>query len=394
MSVITLCNWGYRQLARNLNMSLRRIGEAPATIYVPDKITLAYLEARGEPCILLADSHTPRTAGVFMDADFIRIVQFKLRVLGAALAGAAGPIFFVDPDVVFLNPYSEALAKIPLDADFTAQLNPNGTICMGVVIIRPGAKTRSIFPVDPDPAVDNDETYANRMIAEVGCAVRSLDGDLWVVGANAFRPSCICHHFNFRYGMETKISDMRDAGCWFADYEPTVFSDNWFTQAEDLSAIEGLIKKHGVQSVLEIGINRGETAKKLLDACPGIKRYTGIDITGDATQNMPPHQREQRKRAGSMVADVARSDRRLDVFVSPNGSKDFKTTYTYDLVFIDGNHAYDWVKHDTELARRLNARVIAWHDYGTEPGVTRAVGEVGRNVTVVQNTRLAYEIRK
>ena len=215
--MITLCNWGYRQLARNLNMSLRRVGEPPATVYIPDKLTMAYLEARGEPCVLLSDPHAPHVAGDFMDADFKRIVQFKLRVLGSALESEREPVFFVNPDVVFLNPYSEALSKIPLDSDFMAQLNPDKTICMGVVIIKPSSKTRAIFRVDPDPKIDNDETHANRMISDSGYTVRGLDKDQWVVGADAFDKSCICYHFNFRVGLEKKISDMRTAKCWFAD---------------------------------------------------------------------------------------------------------------------------------------------------------------------------------
>jgi hypothetical protein len=63
-----------------------------------------------------------------------------------------------------------------------------------------------------------------------------------------------------------------------------------------------------------------------------------------------------------------------------------------DLVFIDGNHDYEWVKHDTDLALRLGAKIIVWHDYGTEPGVTRAVDELGEGVVRVLGTRIAFKI--
>jgi hypothetical protein len=49
-----------------------------------------------------------------------------------------------------------------------------------------------------------------------------------------------------------------------------------------------------------------------------------------------------------------------------------------DLVFVDGSHAYDYVRKDTETALRLCARpgVILWHDYGVWEGVTRGLEEI------------------
>lgn len=175
-----------------------------------------------------------------------------------------------------------------------------------------------------------------------------------------------------------------------ADHQHSKFDGNWFVDGAEISILEGLIKKHDVRSVLEIGINRGETAKKLLDACPGIERYMGVEITKDSVLSMNPHQQGERERAGENVADVASDDKRLSTFVSKNGSRDFQSVVKYDLVFIDGNHAYEWVKHDTELAKRLDARVVVWHDYGTESGVTRVVDEVGSGVVRVLRTRVAY----
>jgi hypothetical protein len=48
------------------------------------------------------------------------------------------------------------------------------------------------------------------------------------------------------------------------------------------------------------------------------------------------------------------------------------------LVFVDGSHAYDYVKKDSETAIRLvaNGAIVLWHDYGRWEGVTRALDEL------------------
>jgi predicted O-methyltransferase YrrM len=47
------------------------------------------------------------------------------------------------------------------------------------------------------------------------------------------------------------------------------------------------------------------------------------------------------------------------------------------LVFVDGSHAYEYVRKDSETAMRLVAKggVVLWHDYGRWEGVTRALEE-------------------
>ena len=48
------------------------------------------------------------------------------------------------------------------------------------------------------------------------------------------------------------------------------------------------------------------------------------------------------------------------------------------LVFVDGSHAYDYVRKDSETASRLvrSRGVVLWHDYGVWPGVTQAIEEL------------------
>jgi hypothetical protein len=48
------------------------------------------------------------------------------------------------------------------------------------------------------------------------------------------------------------------------------------------------------------------------------------------------------------------------------------------LVFVDGSHAYQYARKDSETAFRLVQRhgLVIWHDYGVWPGVTRALEEL------------------
>ena len=52
-----------------------------------------------------------------------------------------------------------------------------------------------------------------------------------------------------------------------------------------------------------------------------------------------------------------------------------------DLIFIDGSHAYEYVKNDSEKAMHMLAQngIIIWHDYGVWNGVTRYLNEIFRN---------------
>jgi hypothetical protein len=48
------------------------------------------------------------------------------------------------------------------------------------------------------------------------------------------------------------------------------------------------------------------------------------------------------------------------------------------LVFVDGSHAYEYVRQDSETAMRLVAKggMVLWHDYGRWEGVSRALDEL------------------
>ena len=47
-------------------------------------------------------------------------------------------------------------------------------------------------------------------------------------------------------------------------------------------------------------------------------------------------------------------------------------------MFVDGSHAYEYVRKDSATAMRLVAKggIVLWHDYGRWEGVSRALDEL------------------
>jgi hypothetical protein len=66
------------------------------------------------------------------------------------------------------------------------------------------------------------------------------------------------------------------------------------------------------------------------------------------------------------------------------------------LVFVDGSHAYEYVRKDSETALRLVAAggMVMWHDYGAWAGVTRALEELEASRKLglrhIRGTRLVF----
>jgi len=112
--------------------------------------------------------------------------------------------------------------------------------------------------------------------------------------------------------------------------------------------------------ILEIGVADGHTSKYLLDNCPWIERYVGIDVPVSFTTT-------QRAQGASRPACLV-SDKRFDLKLFANGTVALAGNSLgeqFDLIFIDADHSAEGVARDSEIARRhahANS-IIAWHDY-------------------------------
>lgn len=69
---------------------------------------------------------------------------------------------------------------------------------------------------------------------------------------------------------------------------------------------------------------------------------------------------------------------------------------TCSMVFVDGSHAYNYVKADSSTALKLVSRggCVVWHDYGVWDGVTRALEDINENQNLglkhIRGTSLVY----
>lgn len=125
--------------------------------------------------------------------------------------------------------------------------------------------------------------------------------------------------------------------------------------------IRDLILQEGLKKIAEIGVDSGETSKFLLSACP-LERYLLVDpclnINDFSSYDQSIIEMHPRKSA-EVVKNIK------------DGS--------LDLVFIDGDHSYDAVKHDImEWGKKVrNGGLLCGHDYShTHEGVIRAVDEL------------------
>lgn len=103
--------------------------------------------------------------------------------------------------------------------------------------------------------------------------------------------------------------------------------------------------------VLEVGSFRGYTTKILAEHTPAQACIVAFDRDprhGSAYRNIPIAGKI-RRRVGTVSEEAFAAD--------PRGS--------YDFIFLDADHTYDAVKHDTEVLLPLLAPggIFVWHDY-------------------------------
>ena len=136
----------------------------------------------------------------------------------------------------------------------------------------------------------------------------------------------------------------------------------------DHIALIDLIKKYEITSIFEIGTWSGWTTL-LMWLYPTVNRMKTIDFGTE--YGHPWHPKQSKKFYGKYIKNTPVK------FEFCDSMKYEPKDEEYDMVFIDGNHDYEHVKSDTELALKLKPKIIVWHDYGMEPAVSTFVNEFG-----------------
>jgi predicted O-methyltransferase YrrM len=137
----------------------------------------------------------------------------------------------------------------------------------------------------------------------------------------------------------------------------------------EIEALVALISTVNHQTVVEIGVNVGLTAKGILDNLPDIITYTGIDVN----QGYVPACEAQRREVPKSPGHLAMGDFRFQLMMRDRGSLDLLPDEIgkCNVMFIDGDHGKKAVEWDTALARScvLPGGLIIWHDYVAGRGV-------------------------
>lgn len=190
--------------------------------------------------------------------------------------------------------------------------------------------------------------------------------------------------------------DLPAVGGKFEQWRNRDWHKYWMTSPEDRAALIYLLRSIEAETVAEIGIHAGYTARCLLDNVVSIRSYIGID----AKRGYVPTTKAQKTQVPIEPAKKVIGDHRLRLIVSTNGSLDIKASDlpNLDAIFIDGDHGYEVAKHDTNLARQTvrSGGLIIWHDYheGSAEGVRDLLEEMfgqGAPIRHIAHTWLAFE---
>jgi hypothetical protein len=150
---------------------------------------------------------------------------------------------------------------------------------------------------------------------------------------------------------------------------------------EDHEVLIYLIEQHSLRTICEIGTFKGDTAL-LLWLYPLVKRVKCIDIHQDmgVEYNAPyQHKLMAKEEVGSMFKETFVELMFADTMKYTRGCEQ------HDLVFIDGNHDYEYIKNDTELALSWNPKIIVWHDYGAgNKDVIKYIDELVENGSKIE----------
>lgn len=130
----------------------------------------------------------------------------------------------------------------------------------------------------------------------------------------------------------------------------------------ELDVLIHLVRSVDARTVVEFGCNNGRTAAAILRNVPTVERYVGVDVPRGYNFACKVQAREAPRVAGELALD----DGRFEMKLRQRGTLDLTVADlpNCDVVFIDGDHSEQVVRHDYALARGIvrSGGLIVFHD--------------------------------
>lgn len=155
----------------------------------------------------------------------------------------------------------------------------------------------------------------------------------------------------------------------------------------ELIVLNHLVAAHNPKVVFEFGTFDGRTTLNLAaNTADNALIYT-LDLPqsqmNEALLTLEPADRKylDKEMSGVRFEKTQESHKIVQLFGDTAVFDFTKWHNEVDLVFIDASHSAEYVQNDTEIAAKLiggRHGLIAWHDYGGWPGVTKVLGEYQR----------------
>ena len=146
----------------------------------------------------------------------------------------------------------------------------------------------------------------------------------------------------------------------------------WNKKSNRRHFLKHLIDTNSFSTILEVGVRDGRTTFHLLDQCPTIKKYYGVDTNISLFYNDTIANKYNDK----LIAIQGMSQ---DVHHKIDDA-------SCDLIFIDADHSYPAVKQDiiNYTPKLKPGGILSGHDIDF-PGVNQAVNEMLENYDVGPN---------
>ncbi len=167
----------------------------------------------------------------------------------------------------------------------------------------------------------------------------------------------------------------------------------------ELSYLLSIAKFTNAKQVLEVGTWDGNTTLNIAANLPEGGRVTTLDLPPDATGavvlpiSAMLNNMTDRSKLGIRYKNTPHESKVNQVY-GDSATLDWKSLPgPFDLMFIDGCHAYPYVKSDSEsaLSALADGGTLVWHDYGMIEDVSKYVDQLSAKllIKIIKRTRMA-----